>query len=65
MNSNSEEQQKLLLIQENYFADLLELGRFLQNAGQSQKALDLFKQGIEKAETVNKNYLSIILGLLD
>jgi hypothetical protein len=65
MNLNLEEQQSLLIIQENYFADLLELSRFFQNSGQPQKAADIIRKGIEKAEAAKTDYWSILLGLLD
>ncbi len=65
MDRNLEEHQILLTAQENYFADLLELGLFFQNSGQPQKAADIFKKGIENADKAQNDYWNIMIGLLD
>jgi hypothetical protein len=65
MERNLDEHQRMQNIQEAYFADLLELGRFFQNSGQPQKAIDLIKKGIENAEEAKTDYWGIMIGLLD
>ncbi len=65
MNGTIDEHQILLNIQENYFADLLELGRFFQNSGQPQKAANIIKKGIENADKAQNDYWNIMIGLLD
>ena len=59
------ELEKLLSLQESYFDNLIKLGLLLENSGQYQKAFDVYKKGIEKAENA-KIILSVtMLGLLD
>lgn len=65
MDRNLDEHQNLLNTQKNYFADLLELGMFFQNSGQSQKAADIFKKGIENADKAKDDYWNIMIGLVE
>jgi hypothetical protein len=65
MDINIDEQQRLLNIQENYFADLLELARFFQKSGQPQKAADIIKKGIENAEIAQSDYWGAMISLFD
>ncbi len=65
MDKDLDEQHRLLNIQENYFANLVELGKFFQNSGYPQKAADIIKRGIENAGKATTNSVEAIMSLLD
>jgi hypothetical protein len=65
MEQKIEELENLLLIQESYFDNLIELGLFFENAGQHQKAFEIYKKGIEMAEKGKKDIAGTLLGLLE
>ena len=64
MNSKLAEKEKSVSIQESYFNNLLEIGRMFQNAGQYQKACEVYKKGIEKAEIAKTDFINIMLDWL-
>ena len=64
MNTNIAEKEKLISNQESYFNNLLEIGRMFQNAGQHQKACEVYKKGIEKAEIAKTDFVETMLDLL-
>ncbi len=65
MDNNFIELEKLIIIQENYFDNLIELGLLFENSGQYQKAFDTYKKGLEKAETAVRTIQGTMLGLFD
>lgn len=65
MDANLSEQENLLNIQENYFKNLLELGISLEKSGQHQKAIDVFKKGIENAENAKGDFLGSMMFLVE
>ncbi len=64
MDANLSEHERLLTIQENYFDNLLKMGVVLQNSGQYQKAIEVYKKGIEKAEHAKTDFMGTMLSLL-
>ena len=58
------ELEELLSLQESYFDNLIKMGVILENAGHRQKAFDIYKKGIEKAEKAKTELSYTILGLL-
>lgn len=64
MNTTISEKEKSLLIQESYFNNLLEIGRMFQSSGQYQKACEVYKKGIEKAEIAKTDFMNTMLDLL-
>ncbi len=70
MNENTSyshliELEKVICQQESYFENLIELGMMFENSGQHQKAFDIYKKGVEKAEKAKSALLGTMLGLLD
>lgn len=65
MEIKIQELERLLLLQESYFDNLLELGLVFENFGHHQKAFEIYKKGIEKAEKAKSNLTCTILGLLE
>jgi Tfp pilus assembly protein PilF len=63
--SHAIELEKVLMMQESYFENLIELGLYFENSGQHQKAFDIYKKGVEKAEKAKSALLGTMLGLLD
>jgi hypothetical protein len=63
--SHQIELEKVVLQQESYFENLIELGLMFENSGQYQKAFDIYKKGVEKAEKAKSILLGTMLGLLD
>ncbi len=63
--AHSIELEKVLSMQESYFENLIELGLYFENSGQYQKAFDIYKRGVEKAEKAKTILLGTMLGLLD
>jgi len=59
------ELEKVVCQQESYFDNLIELGLMFEIAGQYQKAFDIYKKGVEKAEKAKSVLLGTMLGLLD
>ncbi|MEI6122061.1 MAG: hypothetical protein WCQ95_00395 [Bacteroidota bacterium] len=57
--------EKSLSIQESYFDNLLELGLMFQNSGNHQKAFEVYKKGIERAELGKTDIVETMLGLLE
>jgi len=60
-----QEMEELLAMQENYFETLIKMGIMLENAGRRQKAFDVYKKGLEKAERAKTELSYTMLGLLD
>ena len=58
------ELEELLSLQESYFDNLIKMGIILENAGQRQKAFDIYKKGLEKAERAKTELSYTMLGLL-
>lgn len=67
MDNIYEEHQTLLEIQNEYLQNLIEKGLSLENSGQYDKALNLYKRGYNMSDdtTVRSLFSSFILGLLD
>jgi hypothetical protein len=63
--SHAIELEKVLMMQGCYFENLIELGLYFGNNGQYQKAFDIYKKGVEKAEKAKTALLGTMLGLLD
>jgi len=63
--SHAVELEKVLMTQESYFDNLIELGLYFENKGEYQKAFDIYKKGVEKAEKAKTALLGTMLGLLD
>jgi hypothetical protein len=64
-HTHAVELEKVLMSQESYFDNLIELGLFFENSGQYQKAFDIYKKGVEKAERAKTKLLGTMLGLID
>jgi tetratricopeptide (TPR) repeat protein len=64
MNDILKELEETLAMQENYFDNLIELGLFLESSGQYEKAFDVYKQGLEKADQAKTAISGTMLGLL-
>lgn len=64
MNIILSEKEKALSMQESYFNNLLEIGRMFQSSGQYQKACEIYKKGIEKAEIAKTDFMETMLDLL-
>jgi hypothetical protein len=55
----------LLSLQDSYFENLIELGLFFENAGEHNKAFEIYKKGLMKAEKAKTDLSATMLGLLD
>lgn len=64
MQTNIAEKEKALSLQESYFNNLLEIGKMFQSSGQYQKACEVYKKGIEKAEIAKTDFMETMLDLL-
>ena len=65
MNKDLSELEQIISMQESYFENLIKLGLLLENSGEHQKAFDVYKQGIKKAEKASTDESYAMLGLLD
>ena len=65
MKNELSELEQIISMQESYFENLIKLGLILENSGQHQKAFDVYKQGIKKAEKASTELSYTMLGLLD
>lgn len=65
MNKKISELEELLTQQENYFDNLIDLGLLLENSGQLEKAFEVYKKGISKAEKAKIDISATMLGLID
>jgi hypothetical protein len=59
------ELEMLLAMQESYFEHLITLGLLLEETGKPEKAMDLYKKGILKADKAKTEISYTMLGLLD
>ena len=48
------EVEENIIKQENYFGLLIDMGLFYQCIGQNEKAFDIYKKGLEKADLLTK-----------
>ncbi len=65
MNTNIRDLEEILTIQESYYENILKLGLLFENSGQPEKAFDLYKRGLIKADQARKLISGTMLGLLD
>jgi hypothetical protein len=65
MEATISELEMLLAMQESYFEHLITLGLLLEETGKPEKALDIYKKGIQKAEKAKTEISYTMLGLLD
>ena len=65
MDNELSELEELLSLQESYFDNLIKLGLLFENSGQPEKAFDIYKEGIKKAEKAQLTLSGTMLGLLD
>lgn len=59
------ELEKVICQLETYFDNLIELGLMFEHSGQYQKAYEIYKKGVEKAEKAKTALLGTMLGLID
>jgi len=65
METNVAELENLLLVQGNYFENLMKLGLLLENCGQRKKAFEIYQKGIVEAEKAKTKLEYSMLGMLD
>ncbi len=65
MDTDLLELENLVTMQESYFDNLIELGLLYEQEGLHQKALEIYIKGAEIAGNAKKDFMEIILGLLD
>jgi hypothetical protein len=65
MERNIPELEELVLLQEYYYENVINLAIKLENTGQYRRAFEVYQNGIEVAERAKKNLSEAMMGLLD
>jgi len=59
------ELEELLSLQASYFDNLIKMGIILENAGQPQKAMEVYKKGMETADKAKTELSYTMMVLMD
>lgn len=63
MDKKLTELEKIISMQESYFENLIKLGLLIENSGQTERAFDIYKPNIMKADKANHELSFAMLGL--